>query len=121
MPKELGDLINLTVFDVSNNSIGGKLYVPAYMRVVCADIPICFAGELPKELGNLVKLTVLWLYNNKFRGQLYVPSYMCKLYMASKFGLSAGAIPVELGQLVNLKYLWLQDNRLTGDFMSQHT
>jgi hypothetical protein len=32
LPKELGDLINLTWLDVSRNSIEGKLYVPSYTR-----------------------------------------------------------------------------------------
>ena len=32
LPKELGKLINLTFFNVADNSIGGELYVPAYMR-----------------------------------------------------------------------------------------
>ena len=39
LPKELGQLANLKVFDVSVNSIGGELYVPAYMRCIfLADI-----------------------------------------------------------------------------------
>ena len=32
LPKELGKLINLTHFNVAGNSIGGELYVSAYMR-----------------------------------------------------------------------------------------
>ena len=32
LPKELGKLVNLETFSVAGNSIGGGLYVPAYMH-----------------------------------------------------------------------------------------
>ena len=41
LPKELGDLINLTWLDVSSNSIGGKLYVPCYNRVLVHMTEFC--------------------------------------------------------------------------------
>ena len=31
LPKEVGKLVNLEVFNVGGNSIGGELYVPSYM------------------------------------------------------------------------------------------
>ena len=79
LPKALWQLVNLKVFDVSGNSIGGELYVPAYM-CLCVFLTfhpfVFFAGELPKELGNLVNLTMLFLSGNQFRGTLCVPAYM---------------------------------------------
>ena len=83
LPKELGQLTNLTDFDVSDNAqyddydhlipgtgFTGELYAPADMYCVFADIHLCVAGELPKELGNLTNLTILRLYNNKIGGKL---------------------------------------------------
>ena len=32
LPNELGKLINLEIFNVSGNSIGGKLYDPSYIN-----------------------------------------------------------------------------------------
>ena len=33
LPKELGDLVNLTDFDASYNKFQGESYAPAYMRL----------------------------------------------------------------------------------------
>ena len=35
LPKELGKLVSLKVFSVAGNSIGGGLYVPAYICIFC--------------------------------------------------------------------------------------
>ena len=76
LPKELGKLINLIFFNVAGNSIGGELYVPAYIRCMFADIVTCFAGELPKELGKLTNLTYFDVPRNLIGGELYVPTHM---------------------------------------------
>ena len=49
LPKELGKLANLTFFDVSRNLIGGKLYVPTYMRCRFADIVTFWQGNCPRS------------------------------------------------------------------------
>ena len=80
LPKELGKLVKLTYFDVSGNSIGGKLYVPAYMRLcVLLTFPPCFTGELPKELGQLVNLEAFNVSGSSVGGGLYVPCYIRNL------------------------------------------
>ena len=104
------------MFDVSDNSIGGKLYVPAYMCCVFAEIHSRVAGELPKELWDLVNLTVLWLNHNQFRGELYVPAYM-RCMFTDIFTCFAGELPKELGNLVNLTYLYLDGNEFQGEFV----
>ena len=53
LPKELGQLANLKVFDVSGNSIGGELYVPAYIRCVSADIFTLLQEYCPRSSANL--------------------------------------------------------------------
>ena len=40
LPKELGDLVNLTDFDASYNKFQGESYAPAYMRCMFADISL---------------------------------------------------------------------------------
>ena len=74
LPKELGNLINLTVLYLSNNKFRGASYVPSYMRCRFADMFTCFAGELPKELGDLVNLTYFDAGNNKLQGESYAPA-----------------------------------------------
>ena len=79
MPKELGDLVNLTDLYLNDNKFQGEFVCSSiHVFVRFADIPpFCFfVGELPKELGNLVKLTKLYLSGNAFQGKLYVPAYM---------------------------------------------
>ena len=77
LPKELGNLVNLTELRLDDNQFRGKLYVPSYMRL-CVSLTFHFfcAGEVPKELGYLVNLTKLYLDNNQFRGELHVPYYI---------------------------------------------
>ena len=77
LPKELGKLASLTVLYLNNNKFQGeKLYVPAYMCRVFADMFTCFAGELPKELGDLANLTYFNAQNSKLQGESYAPAYM---------------------------------------------
>ena len=53
MPKELGKLVKLEVFSVAGNSIGGGLYVPAYMCCVFADIWLVLQANCPRSLATL--------------------------------------------------------------------
>ena len=81
MPEELGKLVNLEVFDLSENSLSGELRIRS-PSVVCsnahvltfADSFACFVGELPKELGNLVNVKCLELQRNGFAGTIVCPS-----------------------------------------------
>ena len=38
LPKELGNLVNLTKLWLQGNAFQGELYAPAYMRCMSADI-----------------------------------------------------------------------------------
>ena len=77
LPKELGDLVNLTFFDASQNKFQGESCAPTYMPLcILLTFPPCFAGELPKELGQLVNLKWFDASYNSIGGELYVPSYM---------------------------------------------
>ena len=95
IPRELGDLSNLTRLDLSGNDLG---------------------GSIPPELGNLTKLTHLDLDGNELTGG--VPADLAKLSSLTRLGLSSndlgGSIPPELGSLSNLTYLALSSNGLSG-------
>ena len=100
LPKELGQLTNLTNFDASYNAqyekdedgyddhdrpipgtdFTGGLYAPAYVRVGLLTFSL-FAGELPKWLGDLVNLTHFDASHNKFQGESYAPTYMHCMFL----------------------------------------
>jgi Leucine-rich repeat (LRR) protein len=56
IPKEIGDLTNLTELDLSNNQL---------------------TGYIPSQLGNLTNLTNLYLNDNQLTGQ--IPESICDL------------------------------------------
>ena len=95
IPRELGDLSNLTRLNLRSNS---------------------FSGSIPPELGNLTKLTHLDLDGNELTGG--VPADLAKLSSLTRLGLGGndlgGSIPPELGSLSNLTYLELSQNGLSG-------
>ena len=95
IPRELGDLSNLTRLDLRYNS---------------------FSGSIPPELGNLTKLTHLDLSNNELTGG--VPAELADFSSLTRLDLSSndlgGSIPPELGSLSNLTHLALAHNGLSG-------
>ena len=99
LPKELGKLVNLEVFDLRDNEFEGELYVPADMYCVFADIHLCVAGELPKELGNLVNLKELMLQFTGFTGTIVCPIIHKRmhLYLTYTFRKSQELFPSNLG------------------------
>ena len=79
LPKELGDLVNLTKLYLGGNEFEGEFVCPS--RRVCCLLLTCplLAGELPKELGDLVNLTGLYLHENEFQGEFVcssIPRYL---------------------------------------------
>ena len=79
LPKELGNLVNLTKLILEGNQFRGKLYVPDTCVVCLLTFSRC-TGELPKELGKLANLTKLYLNMNKFQGE-----FVCSV-LHSHFG-----------------------------------
>jgi hypothetical protein len=49
LPKELGNLVKLTHLWLNINKIGGKLYVPADMRCMFADISFFLQENCPRS------------------------------------------------------------------------
>ena len=95
IPPEIGQLVNLTVLDLSANVL---------------------SGSIPVEIGNLTDLKTLALSENKLTGT--IPSELGKLPTLGELNLHnnvlSGSIPVEAGRFSNLKILNLDKNRLFG-------
>merc|ERR1711991_677741 len=95
IPKEIGNLIQLTYLGLYNNQL---------------------SGQIPKEIGNLIQLTYLGLSNNQLSGQ--IPKEIGNLIQLTDLGLYnnqlSGQIPKEIGNLIQLTYLDLFNNQLSG-------
>jgi Leucine-rich repeat (LRR) protein len=114
IPKEIGNLINLTELDLSNNKITllpseiGKL-----QKLTMLDLDNNQIDSIPREIGNLNNLTRLDLDNNKIT---FLPSEIGKLQKLTQLYLynnQLDSIPKEIGNLNNLMILNLVDNKIT--------
>ncbi|GKV50306.1 hypothetical protein SLEP1_g57018 [Rubroshorea leprosula] len=99
IPKELGNLKELTFLALSSNN---------------------FSGTLPPELGNLVKLETLYLDSCGVGGE--IPSTFANLLNVQTVGLSdspfTGKIPDFIGNWTNLTALTIQGNSFEGPIPS---
>ena len=96
LPKELGDLVNLTVLNVFDNRLTGPLSIRSERFILATEIDVAFyAGPLPKVLP--ISLEVFNLGEDGFN--------------SNKF---TGGIPSEWGALTNLKELKMVACRLDG-------
>ncbi|KAK9175200.1 hypothetical protein WN944_027206 [Citrus x changshan-huyou] len=95
IPKEIGNLINLTTLSLGYNNL---------------------SGSLPITLGRLKKLQGLDLQNNKFEGP--IPQEFCHFFRLYVVYLNrnklSGSIPSCLGDLNSLRILSLSSNELTS-------
>ncbi|KAF8028312.1 hypothetical protein BT93_E1044 [Corymbia citriodora subsp. variegata] len=94
IPREIGNLVNLEVLGMYNNS---------------------FSGAIPNDMGNLQKLAVLQLSNNNLSG--VIPSSLQKMKQLIKLYLGGnhfhGHIPLHLDNCSLMK-LDLSNNNLNG-------
>merc|ERR1719253_2074627 len=95
IPTEIGNLRNMAVLELTNNTM---------------------AGALPTQLGELSKLQELKLGNNSFTGS--IPNEMKYMTSLSLIDLRknslTGSIPSEIGLMTNLTEIRLEGNDFTG-------
>ena len=91
-PKEICNLINLEVINMSYN----------------------FIKKIPRGINQLTNLNTFWLYHNEITN---IPLKLCQLTKLTSLDLSYNLItkiPDQICQLVNLKLLNLYNNRITN-------
>ncbi|KAK8970417.1 putative receptor-like protein kinase [Platanthera guangdongensis] len=96
LPDELGNLVNLTMFEAADNLL---------------------TGRLPSSIGNLKNLHVLDLGGNRLDGQ--IPDSISKLSQLNELylwnNMFNGSILASFKNLVNLQVLDLSWNRFSGE------
>ncbi|KAJ6952919.1 MDIS1-interacting receptor like kinase 2-like [Populus alba x Populus x berolinensis] len=108
---------NLSVLDLSNNSIHGTL--PSHIGNL-SKLILCtnhFSGSIPHEIGKLTSLSRLSLSMNNLTGS--IPSSIGNLKNLSILFLweneLSGHVPSEIGQLKSLDYVDLSHNNFYGE------
>ena len=115
VPKELGQLTNLTRLYLSQNQLTS---VPKELGQL-TNLMVLYLSRnqltsVPKELGQLTNLMVLYLSRNQLTS---VPKELGQLTNLTWLDLSQNqltSVPKELGQLINLTWLDLSRNQLTS-------
>lgn len=113
LPAEIGNLTELTVFDLSWNDLTrlpttiSNLTNLTELHLTRNDL-----SSLPAEIGNLTYLTWLSLYGNELSSlpvEIGNLTYLTGLWLG---GNRLSSLPPEIGNLTNLTYLTLSYNRL---------
>ena len=119
IPRELGNLINLTHLSFFHNKLTGEIPRELGNLTNLTELNLKdnkLTGEIPRELGNLTNLTVLDLENNKSAGE--IPRELGNLTKLTRLDLErnelTGEIPRELGNLTKLTSLYVNSNNLSG-------
>ncbi|XP_076928235.1 putative leucine-rich repeat receptor-like serine/threonine-protein kinase At2g24130 [Bidens hawaiensis] len=144
IPPNISNLLNLTLLNLSRNSLNGtipkelcqmarleRLYISDNM--LSGEIPLCFgnvsklglldlsknrlSNTIPDTFSSLPQLRKLLLHNNKLNGT--IPTSLAQCVNLESLDLShnqiSGTIPTEFARLSTLKlYLNISHNHLTG-------
>ncbi|XP_074318330.1 receptor-like protein EIX2 [Silene latifolia] len=126
----LGNLCKLIHFDLSHNSMGGRLETNHNNSYKCLpyDLEILrlefnmIGGNLPSFLGDFKYLRVLHINHNRITGP--IPISMGRLSYLEELDLSnnnlTGALPQGLGQCKSLVHIDLSSNFLHGALSESH-
>ncbi|MEL6439281.1 MAG: GTP-binding protein, partial [Cyanobacteria bacterium J06621_8] len=113
LPAEIGQLTNLSVLDLQDNSLSSlPVEIVQLTNLSVLDLNSNSLSSLPAEIGQLTNLSVLDLQDNSLSslpaeiGQL---TNLSELYLNSN---SLSNLPAEIGQLTNLSKLYLNSNSL---------
>ncbi|BAB09286.1 receptor protein kinase-like protein [Arabidopsis thaliana] len=120
IPKELGDLSELEVLDLADNSLSGEIPVDIFklkkLKILSLNTNN-LEGVIPSELGNLVNLIELTLFDNKLAGE--IPRTIGELKNLEIFRAGGnknlrGELPWEIGNCESLVTLGLAETSLSG-------
>lgn len=129
LPKEIGDLPNLEVFQGNGSAISGSIppEIGRLTKLKRLNLDGFYdnldlggneiSGPIPREIGQLVNLQYLNLEGNQIAGPL--PAELGQLSNLEELELTynpplGGSIPPSLLRLPKLKNLWLGGNKLSG-------
>ena len=117
IPTEIGRINNVHLIDLGHNNISGEL--PTELGMINSQGPLASSGcglDDPCPLGVQLKLTDLSLNANQITGP--IPSELGALVHLKVLDLGANNltdhIPAELGNLEQLQVLYLRENSLSG-------
>jgi len=110
LPKEIGNLVNLTYLNVENNLLT-ELPKEIFNLVNLTGLYLAYnqLTELPKEIGNLVNLTHLDIRSEE------------EEYPQTRIKAMIAKLPKEIGNLVNLEYLNIKNldiNKLPDEIIN---
>eukprot|EP01018_Ginkgo_biloba_P000390 Gb_07431 [translate_table: standard] len=121
IPREFGNLKQLQVLTLSQNSLHGNI-PPELGRLnslLHLDLSYnSFKGTIPNKIGSMSNLLGLDLSYNSLNGP--IPATLGNLRKLQKldlsFNLLTGHIPVSFGNLRSLEFIALSNNKITGNF-----
>nr|APU94854.1 leucine-rich repeat receptor-like protein kinase [Pohlia nutans] len=124
IPKEIGKLKNLEIFDIRDNNFTGSL--PPELGAL-SSLQFLFlstnklTGSIPREFGMLRNMTLLHLYHNEISGPIPAELGDCELLEEIILYVNRlnGTIPSSLGKLTRLKIFEVYNNSLTGSIPSE--
>ncbi|KAJ0267011.1 Leucine-rich repeat receptor-like serine/threonine-protein kinase RGI4 [Hirschfeldia incana] len=120
IPKELGDLPELEVLDLADNSLSGEIPIEIFKVKKLKTLSLNtnnLEGAIPSELGNLTNLVELTLFDNKLAGE--IPKSIGELKNLQTFRAGGnknlrGELPWEIGNCESLVTLGLAETSLSG-------
>ncbi|CAL5013206.1 unnamed protein product [Urochloa decumbens] len=120
IPKELGDLAELTTLDLSKNELSGAIPPELCRLRKLQSLSLntnSLRGAIPAAIGNFTSLTYLTLYDNELTGAIPASiGNLKKLQVLRAGGNRAlkGPLPPEIGGCADLTMLGLAETGISG-------